>query len=270
MLMQDVRYAFRSLLKNPGFTAIAVACLALGIGVNATIFSVVDGVILQAVPLSGRRTGSSSFTRRTRKKRVRRAGLSYADYKDLRDSNATIASLAAFTERSLTIADPSGEPERYRVPRSAGTCFTFSARRPSGRNFAPDDDRPGAEPVVLLSYDVWERRYQKDPAIIGRAINVNGRPHTVIGVMPPNASCFPRTSDCGCRSRRTRTPRRATSGEPPGVRPAEARRHAAAGRRRSPGARRPARRHLSRRERELGRWSRARSASGCCPTTSSS
>ena len=164
MFKQDIRYAIRSLLKNPGFTAIAVACLALGIGVNSTIFSVVDGVILSPTPYpEADRIVVVNST--NPKENVRRGGLSYADYKDFRDSNTTIASLAAFTDRSLTIADSNGDPERYRGATISWNLFPLLGVAPvAGRNFTPEDDRPGAEPVVLLSHEVWERRYQKDPA----------------------------------------------------------------------------------------------------------
>ncbi|HXG54615.1 MAG TPA: ABC transporter permease [Vicinamibacterales bacterium] len=185
MLMQDIRYAFRSLLKNPGFTAIAVACLALGIGVNSTIFSVVDGVILRPFPYPDpdRIVVVHSMNQ---KEGVERGGISYADFKDFRDSSSTIQTLAAFTQRSLTIADGSGEPERYSGATVSWTLFHLLGMQPiAGRNFIAQDDLPGAEPVVLLSYDIWERRYQKDPGVINRAITINGRPHTVIGVMPP-------------------------------------------------------------------------------------
>ncbi len=185
MLLQDIRYALRSLLKSPGFTAIAVACLSLGIGVNSTIFSVVDGVILNPdlFPDPDRIVVVSSTNQQ---QNVRRAGVSYADYKDYRDANATLESMAGFTLRSLTIADSSGEPERFLGGLVSWNLFRLLRKAPiEGRDFAPEDDRPGAEPVVLLSYDLWERRYQRDRGLIGRAINLNGRPHNVIGVMPP-------------------------------------------------------------------------------------
>src|SRR5215203_216695 len=185
MVMQDVRYAFRSLLKSPGFTAIAIACLSLGIGVNATIFSVVDGVILKPFPYPDpEQIVAVHMT--NQKQRVNRGNLSYADFKDLRDSSSTLQSIAAFSQRSLTLADGSGDPERYSGATVSWTLFHLLGMQPvAGRNFSATDDRPGAEPVVLLSYDIWERRYQKSPAVINRAITINGRPHTVIGVMPP-------------------------------------------------------------------------------------
>src|SRR5688572_6520532 len=192
MFRQDVRYAIRSLLKTPGFTVIAVACLALGIGVNSTIFSVVDGVILRPHPFPN--AHELIVVNATNPKQgVRRGVLSYPDYKDLRDSNATIASLAAFTQRSLTVSDGTGEPERFLGSTVTWNLFrTLGINPVEGRDFAPEDDRPGAEAVVLFSYDLWDRRYQRDRSVIGRAININGRLHTVIGVMPPKF-LFPET-----------------------------------------------------------------------------
>ncbi len=163
MLMQDVRYAFRSLLKSPGFTAIAVACLALGIGVNATIFSVVDGVILKPFPYPDPEQIVAIHST-NQKERVNRGALSYADFKDVRDSSSTIQSIAAFSQRSLTLADGSGDPERYSGATVSWTLFHLLGMQPiAGRNFAATDDRPGAEPVVLLSYDIWERRLPEIP-----------------------------------------------------------------------------------------------------------
>ena len=193
MLMQDIRYAVRSLLKNPGFTAIAVACLALGIGVNSTIFSVVDGVILRPYPYpDADRIVVLNST--NQKEGFTRSALSFADFKDVRDSASTIETMAAFTSRSLTIADGVGEPERFLGSPVSWTLFHLLGTPPIlGRNFTAQDDQPGAEPVVLLSHDVWERRYSKDPNIVGRSININARPHTVIGVMQPKF-LFPETS----------------------------------------------------------------------------
>ena len=184
MLSQDLRYACRSLAGNPGFTAIAVACLALGIGVNATIFSVIDGVILRPAPYP-EPDRLIILNARNLEQRVNRGPLSYQDFKDIRDTATSFESVAAFAKRSLTISDGIGEPERYSGETVSWNLFSLLGTPPIiGRDFAPADDRPGAEPVVLISYELWELRYQKDRGIVGRAIIVNGRPHTVIGVMP--------------------------------------------------------------------------------------
>ena len=185
MLLQDVRYAWRSLTKSPAFTAIAVACLALGIGINTTIFSVVDGVMLQPYPYQDA-AHIAVLSGRNQRLHINRAGISYADYKDLRDQNTTAASLAAFGRRSLTLSDGASEPIRYDGSTISWNLFELIGQPPVlGRNFGPEDDRPGAEPVVMLSHEVWDTRYNRDPGMVGRAISVNGRPHTVVGVMPP-------------------------------------------------------------------------------------
>ena len=185
MLLQDVRYAWRSLMTSRGFTAIAVACLALGIGINTTIFSMVDGVMLQPYPYADAER-IAVLGGRNQRLRINRAGISYPDYRDLRDQNTTIASMAAFTRRSLTLADGTSEPERFDGAPITWNLFGLLGTPPViGRDFGPEDDRPGAEPVVMLGYEVWQTRYAGDRAVVGRAISINGRPHTVIGVMPP-------------------------------------------------------------------------------------
>jgi putative ABC transport system permease protein len=179
MLLQDVRYAWRSLSRSRGFLAIAVACLALGIGINVSIFSVVDGVMLQPYPYkdADRIVVVNSTNQRLH---VTRGGVSYPDFRDLRDQNATLAAVAAFSVRSLTIS-------------VSWNLFDFLGTPPMlGRSFLPEDDRFGAEPVVMLSYEVWQGRYNSDRSIVGRAISINSRPHTVIGVMPPRFA-FPET-----------------------------------------------------------------------------
>src|SRR5918993_1431596 len=165
MLMQDVRYAFRSLIKHPGFTAIAVACLALGIGVNATIFSVIDGVILNPVSYPEPENLITIHSRNL-EERVNRGPVSYADYKDVRDSATSFESMAAIAMRSLTIADAGRDAERYRGATVSWTLFRILGTPPiAGRDFTADDDKPGAEPVVMLSHELWAVRYQKDRAI---------------------------------------------------------------------------------------------------------
>ena len=187
-----MRYAWRSLTKTPGFTAIAVACLALGIGINTTIFSVVDGVLLSPYPYP--EADRIVFVHsRNLKARVNRGQISYFDARDLREQSTTLADVAVFGRRSLTISDGASEPERYDGATVSWSLFKLLGTPPIlGRNFAPDDDRPGAEPVVMLGHEVWQARYSGDPGIVGRAISINGRPHTVIGVMPPRFA-FPET-----------------------------------------------------------------------------
>ena len=192
MLVQDLKYAFRSLVKTPLVTIIAVACLSLGIGVNATIFSVVDGVMLQPSPfLDAHEIVILNST--NPRERILRAGVSYPDYVDIREHASTLRTIGSYQGRSLTIADSNREPERYPGQLVSWTLFHLLGVQPViGRNFEERDDKVGAEPVVMLSDDVWTVRYQRDPSVVGRAISVNGVAHTVIGVMPPRFA-FPET-----------------------------------------------------------------------------
>ena len=180
MLFQAPACAIRTLVKSPGFTTVAVLCLSLGIGVNATIFSVIDGIILQPSPYPDPEqiivpNGTNQ------RLRVQRAGVSFQNFEDLRDAKTTMSALAAFTSRSLTIADGAADPERYLGCGISWNLFTLLGTPPVlGRAFRPDDDRPGAEPVVLLSDDVWRLRYHSDLGVVGRATSITGRSTTIV------------------------------------------------------------------------------------------
>jgi putative ABC transport system permease protein len=183
MVWQDIKYSVRTLLSNPGFTATAMLCLSMGIGLNGAIFSVVDGILLRPFPFTD---PDRIVTVDGVHKRALGFGVSWLDYRDYREQNTTLASMAAFSGRTLTISDGASEPARYiGSPVSAGLFALLGARPALGRDFRPDDDRANAEPVVILSDELWRLRYQSDPSIVGRGISINGVPHTVIGVMPP-------------------------------------------------------------------------------------
>ena len=183
MLLQDIRYAFRNLWNSKGFATVAILCLGFGIGLNATIFSVIDGVLLKPYPYTdpdrilvvgeqNQRTGSQS-------------GLSYLDMRDWKEANSVFTTIAAVAGRSLTISDRGGEPERYLGAAVSWDLFPLLGTSPIlGRGFMVEDDRPGAGAVVLLGYDLWTRRYRGDPQIVGESILINGTPHVVVGVMP--------------------------------------------------------------------------------------
>ena len=187
MGLQAIRYAVRSLIFDRGVSAIVIACLALGIGVNATLFSVVDGILIQPLPYAEPERLlilSENFERGG----VREAGVSYQNLRDWKTRATTFTTIAGFRGLSISLAD-TVEPERLEGAAITWDLFPMLGVPPAlGRHFNEQDDRPGAEPVIILNYEVWQRRYQGDTGMIGRSISVNGRPHTVVAVMPPKFS----------------------------------------------------------------------------------
>ena len=189
MRFQGIRYAVRSLMFDRGVSIVVILCLALGIGVNATLFSVVDGILIQPLPYAEPDRlliVNETFERGG----VRDAGLSYQNLQDWKARATSFDAIAALAGRSIALAD-TVEPERVEGAAITWDLFPMLGVLPAlGRHFNEQDDRPGAEPVIILSYELWQRRYQGDRSIIGRGIAVNGRPHTVVAVMPPQFS-FP-------------------------------------------------------------------------------
>jgi putative ABC transport system permease protein len=183
MPLQDLRYALRSLWHSKGFATVAILCLGLGIGLNATIFSIVDGVLLQPYPytdpdrilvIGEQNPGTHS-----------RSGLSYLDMRDWNEANSAFVTIAASEARSLTVADAGEEPERDLGAAISWDLFPMLGTSPVlGRSLTLADDQPNAPGTVLLGYSLWTRRYHQDPNILSRTILVNGKPHSIIGVMP--------------------------------------------------------------------------------------
>jgi putative ABC transport system permease protein len=186
MLMQDLRYACRALFRTPVFTAIAVLCLSLAIGVNTMIFGVVDGVLVQSLPYQDAErlvVVYETFHRGG----TRESLLSYKNLVDFKERNTVFTTIAAVQYRSLVLADGGGEPDRYAGASVSWDLFSMLGQPVAhGRSFTAEDDRPNAEPVVILGDEIFQRRYKGDPTIVGRRVLVNAQPHTVIGVLPPN------------------------------------------------------------------------------------
>ncbi len=184
MLFNDVRYAIRNLWHSKAFATVAILCLGFGIGLNATIFSIIDGVLLKPYPYTDPERIFVVGEQRLRS--GGRSGLSFLDMRDWKEANSTFTTIAAVVGRSLTIADRDAEPERYFGAGVSWDLFPMLGTSPVlGRGFTAEDDRPGTGSVVLLGHDLWTRRYRGDSRIIGQPILVNGKPHVVIGVMPP-------------------------------------------------------------------------------------
>jgi putative ABC transport system permease protein len=184
MLFQDIRFGFRTALKNKGVTGLAVVCLAIGIGLNTMMFSVTDGVIVHPLPYQA--PDRIVLIHTTQKDSgVSRGSVSWLELQDWKERSRSFSAIAGAQYRSFVVSD-GGDADRYSGAAISHELFPLLGERPQlGRGFTAEDDRQGGEPVVLISDDLWKRRYSGDPAIVGRAIQVNNRPHTVIGVMPP-------------------------------------------------------------------------------------
>src|SRR5947207_2687822 len=181
-LLKDIRYAVRSLTKHPGFTVVAVITLALGIGANTAIFSVVNAVLLKPLAFKNpeqlmmvwEEASFAGFPRNTP------APANYFDWKEL---NHSFESLAALDQRNFNLT-ADGEPEYVTASGVTANSFSLLGVQPLlGRSFQSDEDSPKANRVVLLSYSLWQSRYGGERNIIDRHILLNGEGHTVVGVM---------------------------------------------------------------------------------------
>ncbi|HEX5885561.1 MAG TPA: ABC transporter permease [Pyrinomonadaceae bacterium] len=184
-LLKDIRYGIRGLLKRPGFTVIALITLALGIGANTAIFSVVNAVLLRPLPFQDPEqlvivwedAAFAGFPRNTP---------APANYVDWKNQNQSFSDMAATAEMSFNLTGD-GEPERVTAYGVTANFFALFGVQPLlGRSFLPEEDRPGSNKVVVLSYSLWQSRYGGDTRILNRDIQLNGEKHSVVGVMPAN------------------------------------------------------------------------------------
>jgi predicted permease len=179
--MNDVANAFRQLRQAPGFTAAAVLTLALGIGANTTMFSVVDAVLLRALPYDEPGRLVMAFEAG---KPGQRNSVSAGVFRDWARSATAFEGLAAIADTAMNLTG-GGEPERITGLRmSPGGLALLRARPLLGRVFATDEDQPGKDRVVVLAEGLWRRRFGGDPALVGREVRLNGEPYTVVGVLP--------------------------------------------------------------------------------------
>jgi putative ABC transport system permease protein len=178
---QDIRYAFRMLLKNRGVTLVAILALALGIGANSAIFSVVNAVLLRPLPYEEpkRLVFLSEWSQQ-----VPNMSISMANFNDWRTTNTVFESIVAFRTQNAVLTGQ-GEPERVQVRQmTAGLFPTLRIKPILGRAMTPEEDKVGAERVVLLSEGFWARRFGRDPNILNKLLTLNGESYTVIGVLP--------------------------------------------------------------------------------------
>jgi predicted permease len=202
---QDLRYGVRILVRNPWFSLLAILTLALGIGANTAIFSVIYGVLLRPLPYQN---GSQLVVIRQQAPLagVDNAGFSVKEISDYREQNQTLAGLVEHHSMTFTLFGGT-EPELIQTGVISANFFDAMGVKPLlGRTFLPGDEAHGAEAVLLLSYEFWQRSYRGDPNIVGRVFKMNDRPHTVVGVLPripqfPNENdVYMPTSACPTRS----------------------------------------------------------------------
>jgi putative ABC transport system permease protein len=188
-----LKYAFRMLVKDPWFTLVAVLALALGIGVNSTVFTFVNAVLLRGLPFPNADQIVHLTSRNTAEGNSQ--GVSYPDFQDWRANARTLSSLAAYQQSTMNISDSGHPPERASGVKVSTNAFSIIGERPiQGRDFTDDEDRKGAEPVAILGFGIWKTRYGSDPGIIGKTIKINDVSTTVIGVMAEGMR-FPTNTD---------------------------------------------------------------------------
>lgn len=205
ILRQDCAYAFRIMVKNKGFTAVAVLTLALGIGANTAIFSVVHSVLLN--PLPYKQGQQLIFIRQQAlKANVDDIGFSVPEIMDYRRQSQTLSSLVEYHVMSFTLFGH-GDPDRVKAAVVSWNYFDMFGVKPIlGRTFTPKDDEIGAPAVLVLTNEYWRDKFGADPKVVGRTLEMNDRVHTVIGVLPPipqypvTTNVFMPTSACPFRS----------------------------------------------------------------------
>ena len=192
-LWEDVRFAARLLVKDKWFSLVAAVALALGIGVNATVFTFVNAVLIRGVPMpDADRVMAIGSTDRVRNRNM---GVSYLDFRDWRDSTRTFDLFSIFSGSIANLSDEGQPPERYNGAQVDATAFRIMGQQPVlGRGFTADDDRPGAAAVALIGHGVFVNRYGGNPSVIGRSVRINDVPATIIGVMPEGFK-FPFNTD---------------------------------------------------------------------------
>jgi predicted permease len=187
-LAQDVRYGLRTMRRSPATTAVAIATLAIGIGINATVFTVTNAVLFK---------GFAGVVRNDRLVYISDGGccVAYADFLDYRDQATSFQGMAIVHGVSFVYSDPGRFVERAESNENSAEVFRVVGQRPIlGRDFTPADEVDGAPLVGILNYSFWVRHYQRDPNVIGRVVKKNGTPMTIIGVMPEGFS-FPQRVD---------------------------------------------------------------------------
>ncbi len=183
-LKQDLAYGVRGLRHNPGFALVVILTLALGIGANTAIFSVVQGVLLRDLPYAAP-DRLLMLNQAAPKAGQPSLGFSVPDFMDFRSRNRAFSALAEYHSMFFILLGRA-EPERVQTGVVSDNFFDLLGVKPQlGRAFLPGEDKPGAAPVLVLSYDYWQHSFGGDPKVVGQVFEMNNKPHTVVGVLPP-------------------------------------------------------------------------------------
>jgi predicted permease len=192
-MLKDLRFALRTLAGNPGFTSVAIIALSLGIGVNAIMFTITNAMLFKGMPFDPHNRVLYLATRHPKNKDWIN-GISYPDFRDWAQAKS-FRGIAADWGLSVNLSDKTGFPEQYVASRITSNSFGLTGQQLIlGRDFTPPDEAPGAPAVAILSYGLWERRYGKDPSILGQSARINEVPTIWIGVLSPNIR-FPANRD---------------------------------------------------------------------------
>src|SRR5688500_14596489 len=182
-MLQDLRFAVRMLAKDRWFTLVAVLALGLGIGVNTTVFTFVNAVLIRGLPYDD---SDRIMIVTTKAATQTNPGVaSYQDLEDWRAQTKSFSALACFQQTSMNVTDSGRPPERTVGARVCANTFSVLGQSMHlGRDFLAQEDKKGAEPVVIIGYGLWKSRYGGDPNVVGKVVNVNQVPATIVGVMP--------------------------------------------------------------------------------------
>ncbi|HJZ73927.1 MAG TPA: ABC transporter permease [Vicinamibacterales bacterium] len=191
-MLKDLRYALHIIAKDRWYSAVAVVALSLGIGLNATVFTLVNAILIRGLPY---KDSAQLYMLSSKRQDAGQSNVSKLDLDDWRSQSKTFEALGAFNGNSVNVSDDRSAPENVRSAAITSNAFSLIAQQPVlGRDLLPGDEQTGAEPVVLLGYKLWKRRFAEDRGILGKTLRIDGRPATIVGVMPDGLD-FPNSTE---------------------------------------------------------------------------
>jgi len=182
--INDVKFGIRMLIKSPVLSLIAIVAFALGIGLTTTVFSIVNGAMYKGLPFDDADRVVSVW-RVNPEREIERGGVTLHDYVEYRDQNSSLEALGLWNNGAVNLVGVDDKPERYQGARVTANMFEILRVAPVlGRGFLPEEEEPGADPVMILGYEVWQEKFDGSPEVIGRTVRTNGESRTIVGVAP--------------------------------------------------------------------------------------